>query len=273
MEGHGHGRGNGLDLLTKSYGIRDFRQEMIENIASDAQCKYETKILNMESDLIQLQATVGKLMAEVQHLNSVLDNRKEVKATLKPVQTQTQPHTSSQRKTIIESSIKHLSQDEVEKFKKRALEKRSKESKPLAPIIVECVKCKVTENINSMFKVFDQTKGPNVVSYECANTKECYQREHAEDIQRKKDEKSFSDKYMHLPKEEQLMAMYGLGMEDIEEIPIRMRDASIHYQCIPNENDKNDKNDKELDLDNRPTEPLRLTWSWADKKWSSKKIN
>ena len=90
-----------------------------------------------------------------------------------------------------------------------------------------------------------------------------------------------------MKKEDQPTAMYGVDFEDLEEIPIRYRDASIHYQYIPDNNSSNDSNDSNDPKDENsnenqdnndkppkpPTKPTRFVWCWGTNMWSSAPIN
>lgn len=259
---HGHG----LDLIRKNYGaspsLRERKSDSIEN-----QCVHSAKILNMESDLSQLQSLVGRMMSQIQDLTSQVNAFKEnppMKTKL-PVKTTKQlPQTNKpQRPCVIDTTIKHLGEEEIEKYKRLARE-RAARNPPKVVEDVECKKCKTTANPSLMWKEFDQTKGAGVVSYTCSNYKECSARANPEKTKFDK----LQSQYKHLDKEDQLREIYGLEMDDLEEIPFRTRDASIHYQYIPND----EENDEEENDEKIPKLPTRVIWCWATKSWSSRKI-
>lgn len=94
--------------------------------------------------------------------------------------------------------------------------------------MVTCEKCQIETDVSEMYSCFDKKTG--TTSYDCVDNKKCCQR--VRDVEKKKEDedKKERDKYKHLPREDQLKERYGVSFEDLDELPERYRDASIHYQ-------------------------------------------
>lgn len=112
--------------------------------------------------------------------------------------------------------------------------------------VVTCHKCKSEKLFNEIASC--NYKG--TVTYECLDEKNCKSKSliNMEAKQKKdKEENEQKNKYKHLPKEEQLKERYGVEFDDLEEVEMRFRDASIHYHY--------------------PDEDTFYSWSFAEKFW------
>lgn len=108
---------------------------------------------------------------------------------------------------------------------------------------VTCQKCKYEDHPDNMWSVHNNGE----TEYECMENNKCYQRTNAEKIAQRNIEKEQEQKYGHLEKETQFETRYNLEYEDLEELPCRFRDASIHYRHSGNGE--------------------FYTWCWGSKVW------
>lgn len=101
-------------------------------------------------------------------------------------------------------------------------------------VIVNCNKCNKESPLIEMTSCSFKGK----VTYECSNETTCLSKAKLEKIKLEETEKinkDKRDKYKHLPQIEQLKEMYGIDFDELEELDIRFRDASIHYYCEYND--------------------------------------
>ena len=92
-----------------------------------------------------------------------------------------------------------------------------------------CAKCNKERPLNEMIGCGFR----GVTTYECIDEQNCLSKERLQNIEREKQKKIDMDerqKYIHLPKEEQLKQRYNVEFDDLEELKMRFRDASIHYR-------------------------------------------
>ena len=277
-----------LESIAKNYGkVNEFPTEYPSQIAKNygkvknefpteypSQCFYETKILNSEADLYKLQSTVGHMMVEIENLKEEISTLKKNtnSVSVKKVHNHVIPNNASIK--TIDSPIKHLDESVIQEYKERAKRKRSTND---SIELNTCAKCKGEFDVKLMFKIFDQRHGSGNVSYECSNEKECYQRANVEKIALEQERRMLLQKFGNYEKEEQLKAMYGINFDDLEEIPFRTRDASIHYNYFPKSNEKDDnenceQNDENDKKERKPTNPTKFTWCWGDHTWNCRTI-
>ena len=86
---------------------------------------------------------------------------------------------------------------------------------------VECAKCGSYNPEDEMFTVLNRGNK----TYECLDEDECQKIENTPERKQKEREK-----YQHLDPNYQLKNKYGISMDELEELPIRYRDMSIHYK-------------------------------------------
>lgn len=91
--------------------------------------------------------------------------------------------------------------------------------------IVECERCHIVKPLMEMSQCSFRGK----VSYECPSRNNCKTKEEIKQHEEEIKSKELISKYSHLSKENQIEAMYGVNFDDLDEHPMRMRDASIHY--------------------------------------------
>lgn len=94
--------------------------------------------------------------------------------------------------------------------------------------LIKCNKCNKENPLSEMSSYSFR----GIVTYNCTDEFNCESKEKLEAIKIKEKEridKEHREKYKHLPKEEQIKEMYGIDFDDLEEMDIRFRDASIHY--------------------------------------------
>lgn len=113
------------------------------------------------------------------------------------------------------------------------------------PEINICKLCDRERNMEDLTSVHEKGN----ITYICEDVKDC--KSNNKKIQKKIDEekriKELREKYKHLDKEEQLKEIYGVDFDDLDELPERYRDASIHY--IHKETGK------------------KYKWTWAGNYW------
>lgn len=116
--------------------------------------------------------------------------------------------------------------------------------------MVLCNLCGQENDVSMMYTCCNKGE----TTYECVNERGCikkrdeYQKRKKEEVMRKYENDHNQNDIKHLSKEEQFNIKYKYKFEDLEEIPMRYRDASIHYRL--------------------PNTDLRFTWCWATKEWS-----
>ena len=216
-----------------------------------------SKHYGLEADVRKLQSTVESILVEMENVKKELSILKgcNTKKT-----TKVNPFVSnSVTVKTIDSPIKHLDEDIIQQYKERAKKKQASNNNETDKHNEICSKCKESFDVKVMCKIFDKRQG---ISYECVDTKECYKRANADKIVTE----SKLEQYRHLPKEEQLKSMYGVDFSDLEEIPFRTRDASIHYNYFPKKEGEDGKGEDGKGL-------KRFKWCWASKTWSCRNVN
>ena len=92
-----------------------------------------------------------------------------------------------------------------------------------------CYKCDKENNIQQMVSFCNK----GITKYECVDEENCFSKEKLKEIQIKKRNqvhKEKLEKYNHLSQEDQLEKMYNVKFCDLNELGIRLRDASWHYE-------------------------------------------
>ena len=223
-------------------------QNHIEENSLSPDCSYVQRLAKLEKELDELRSIINGVVSKM----SPQSNNSKPKpfgtgGVTKPIQNRQQPQ------------------------KKPTVSKPAIPMKPAEP--VDCVKCKESFPPNLMFKVFDQSKGTGVTSFECANEKECDVRKNSEKYKKRAEEDRLNRDFKDLTKEEKLFAMYGIRFEDLIESPLRLRDASIHYFYYADEEKRKLAHEEEelhegvifgTEVDDNV---VKYSWCWANNTW------